>query len=163
MGCGFDTQEKIDKYVGLFNEDDAKVNPDGKLIQLVYADQYPDYVNPTADPTLVGVGTDGNTGGEGHKTGAILLTATTALFTFNGGGFIVCMPSCKQYDICMSSESTACFLVSDTTSVDATYGNDQEVGPSRSRYSVSKWTSKYYAGINTVTLSDKNNGYKLSS
>ena len=32
----FDTDEKIEKYVGVCNEDDYKVNPNGKLIQLVY-------------------------------------------------------------------------------------------------------------------------------
>lgn len=39
----FDSQEKIDKYVGLCNEADNKIDPMGKIIQMVPADIAPDY------------------------------------------------------------------------------------------------------------------------
>ena len=34
----FDTQEKIDKYIGQANNEDGKIDPDGKIIQLICAD-----------------------------------------------------------------------------------------------------------------------------
>lgn len=45
----FDTQEKIDKYVGLCNEADNKIDPNGKPIQMVPADIAPDYPATFAD------------------------------------------------------------------------------------------------------------------
>ena len=38
-----DSQEKIDKYVGLCNEADNKIDTNGKIIQMVPADIAPDY------------------------------------------------------------------------------------------------------------------------
>ena len=99
----FDSQEKIDKYVGLCNEDNYCVDPDGKPIQLIYANQY-EYLPATADPDFIGVGADGEDfGTEGYLTGAIVLPASSSTFAFNGGGFVVCMPSCTSYSICLSS------------------------------------------------------------
>ena len=46
----FDSQEKIDKYVGLCNEADNKIDPNGKIIQMVPADIAPDYPPTYADP-----------------------------------------------------------------------------------------------------------------
>ena len=69
----FDTAEKIDKYIGIINEEDYLVDPDGKPIQLVYADIYPDYPASEASADFIGAGTDGETGSEGSRTGAIML------------------------------------------------------------------------------------------
>ena len=55
----FDSQEKIDKYVGICDENNYKVDPNGKVIQLVYADINPTYPSATADPYYIGVGADG--------------------------------------------------------------------------------------------------------
>lgn len=54
----FDTQEKIDKYIGQANNEDGKIDPNGKIIQLICAD-FGDYEDSTADPAVKGAGTDG--------------------------------------------------------------------------------------------------------
>ena len=69
----FDTQAKIDKYVGLCNEDDYTVDPNGKIIQMVFANITPDYPETTADPDAYGVGTDAEFGSDGAKKGAIII------------------------------------------------------------------------------------------
>lgn len=100
----FDTQEKIDKYVGLCDEENYCVDSDGKPIQLVYADIYPDYPQATADPFFWGVGTDGEDfGTAGYLTGALVLPGSSGLTQTNGGGFVVCMPSCSSFSICLST------------------------------------------------------------
>lgn len=101
----FDTQAKIDKYVSTANEDDNKLDLNGKVIQMLYADQAPDYPATTVDVNQAGVGTDGEPGGAGHKTGAIILQPASAIMTPNGGRFIVRMPSCTEYSICYSCEN----------------------------------------------------------
>lgn len=119
----FDTDEKIEKYIGLCNEDDYKVNPNGKLIQLVYADQYPDYPAPYADSWFMGAGTDGNLEGEGALTGSIVLPGASANMTANGGGFVVCMPSCKSYSISLSSEAKMFVRMLATKDVNTSFSN----------------------------------------
>ena len=100
----FDSQEKIDKYVGICDENNYKVDPNGKVIQLVYADINPTYPSATADPYYIGVGADGEDyGTEGYKTGALVIPGSSGIMTTNGGGFVVCMPSCSSYSICLSS------------------------------------------------------------
>ncbi len=102
----FDTAEKIEKYIGVINENDYVVDPEGKPIQLVYADiMSDDYPASEASAEFVGAGTDGETGSEGSRTGAIMLQPSSASMTVNGGGFVVCMPSCYSYSICYSSNS----------------------------------------------------------
>ena len=98
----FDTAEKIEKYIGVINENDYVVDPEGKPIQLVYADIMPDYPASEASAEFVGAGTDGETGSEGSRTGAIMLQPASGAMATNGGGFVVCMPSCYAYDICYS-------------------------------------------------------------
>ena len=100
----FDSQEKIDKYVGICDENKYKVDPNGKVIQLVYADINPTYPSATADPYYIGVGADGEDyGTEGYKTGALVIPGSSGIMTTNGGGFVVCMPSCSSYSNCLSS------------------------------------------------------------
>ena len=103
----FDSQEKIDKYVGTCDEENYCVNPNGKPIQLIYADYQPDYPSATADPTFVGAGAEGELGAEGARTGALIIPGASSFAGTNGGGFVVLMPSCASYDICMSCEEQA--------------------------------------------------------
>lgn len=100
----FDTQEKIDKYVGLCNEADNKIDPNGKIIQMVPADIAPDYPATSADPFWQGAGEDGEIGSAGFRTGAIVTASASANMSANGGGFVVLMPSCTTYSICLSRE-----------------------------------------------------------
>lgn len=117
----FDTQAKIDKYVSVGNEDDNKVDPNGKLVQILYADLAPDYPAPTTDPTVKGAGTDGDLGTDGCKTGAIILPASSAVTNYNGGRFVICMPDgCTSLSICYSCESYVYCRLSSSNNVDAT-------------------------------------------
>ena len=103
----FDTQAKIDKYVGRINEDDNKANLNGKLIQMVAANQPPLYPETTVSPDYIGIGKDGKKGTEMSRKGAIMLQPGKGLFTVaTGGSFLVCMPSCKTYSMAVSCEST---------------------------------------------------------
>lgn len=102
----FDSQEKIDKYVGLCNEADNKIDPNGKIIQMVPADIAPDYPPTYADPFWEGAGEGGEIGAEGFRTGAIITAASSASMSTNGGGFAVLMPSCSTYSICLSREGS---------------------------------------------------------
>lgn len=120
----FDTAEKIEKYIGVINENDYLVDPDGKPIQLVYADiMSDDYPASEASAEFVGAGTDGETGSEGSRTGAIMLQPSSGVTSINGGGFVVCMPSCYSYDICYSSNSRVMTRLVATTNVNAPMNN----------------------------------------
>lgn len=100
-----DSEEKIEKYVGTINDDDYRVDPNGKVIQMVYANQQPDYPPTEADANIQGAGTDGETGSAGCRTGALVLQPAKGFGSVNGGGFVVCLPSCATYAICYSSNS----------------------------------------------------------
>lgn len=113
----FDTAEKIEKYVGLCDEDNYCLDPNGKPIQLVYADQMPDYPAAVADAEMYGIGSDGYQYGEIPEEGglpmgmdaikgSIMLPPSSANLTYNGGGLAVVMPSCKEFSIKASSEAS---------------------------------------------------------
>lgn len=102
----FDTQEKIDKYIGQANNEDGLIDPNGKIIQLICADFQPDYEDSSVSPTVVGVGSDKLLGGEGAKTGAIITANASAAMSTNGGGFVVRMPSCTSFNLFVSCEGT---------------------------------------------------------
>lgn len=128
----FDTQEKVDKYVGVCDEEDYKVNPNGKLIQMVYADQNPTYPETTVDPTAVGYGKGGEIGADGAKTGAIILAPSSSLTATNGGGIAILMPSCSTFSINIScSDKVFCQLLS-TTDVNTAFSDYEN----RSAYSL---------------------------
>ncbi len=104
-----DTQAKIDKYVGIINEEDFVIDPNGKVIQMVYANQMSlDYPAPTADPAVKGVGSDAEVGGANHKVGGIILNAGTGTGgdSSNGGGIALMMPSCAELSLSLSCEGT---------------------------------------------------------
>lgn len=150
----FDTQEKVDKYIGLCNEDDYCVDPNGKLIQMVYADQNPTYPATTVDADVLGAGNDGEIGTEGAKKGAIILAPASAISSANGGGFVVLMPSCSTFSICLSSESNVYCQILSATEADTSFG-DYEV-----RKAFSLFNKFGGAGITTKTgLESYSNGY----
>lgn len=117
----FDTEAKVDKYVGFCDEDNYKADPNGKKIQLVYADQVPTYPQTTVDPDAIGFGKGGELGTEGFKKGAIILPAASALGSTNGGGILIMMPSCSELSMNVSYDGMiSCRLLS-TTDLNTTF------------------------------------------
>mgnify|MGYP006939723759 CR=1 FL=1 len=109
----FNSQEVVDQYVGLCNEEDYKVKPEGKIIQMVYADQTPSYPQTTVDPDAIGYGKGGELGAEGYKKGAIILPAASGLGSTNGGGIALCLPSCSTLSMNVSYDGMiSCRLLS---------------------------------------------------
>lgn len=117
----FNTQQNIDTYVGLIDETNYKVEggADAKIVQMVYADQAPDYPATVADINIVGAGTDGETGSAGSTTGALVLQPASASMTPNGGGFVLALPSCSKLTIDYSSNSRVMFRLLATTNASA--------------------------------------------
>lgn len=123
-----DTDEKIEKYVGPCRTTNSGfcVDPNGKLIQLAPAPQYPDYPEPEVDATYVGAGAGGEWGAEGAKTGAIMLPQATGLSAFSnmdGGGIVVVMPSCASFNLSLSCEGSGYVHMSGSTDIN-TYFTD---------------------------------------
>ena len=164
----FDSAEKIEKYIGTINETDYLVDPEGKPIQLVYADIMPDYPSSSASADFVGAGTDGETGSEGSRTGAIMLQPSSASMTINGGGFVVCMPSCYSYSICYSSNSKVMTRLVATKNPNAPMSNslaecepDAETGWRIISATYTTIFKRLPAGINNWEGLEKlNNGYE---
>lgn len=124
----FDTQAKVDKYVGTCDEDNYKADPKGKKIQLVYADQLPSYPQTTVDPDAIGFGKGGELGTEGYKKGAIILPTASAAMQTNGGGILIMMPSCSELSINVSCESKVGFQLCSTTDISTTFTDYQVRG-----------------------------------
>jgi hypothetical protein len=105
------TQAKIDRYVGKINEDAYTVDPNGKVIQMAFANINPDYTETYADPEAYGVDTQGNTIlDEGVNKdecikGAIVLAPASAMMATNGGCLVLNLPSCATIDLMLSSEA----------------------------------------------------------
>ena len=127
------TQEKIDRYVGKINEDAYTVDPNGKVIQMAYANITPDYTETYADPEAYGVDTQGNTIlDEGVNKdecikGAIVLAPASAMMATNGGCLVLNLPSCATIDLMLSSEARMLgrtLMLSSTTGID----NDNSTG-----------------------------------
>ena len=110
----FDTQAKIDKYVGDANSDKLI-----KMIPTAYQEEVePDIFEPlynTASPTVYGAGTDGylpgvdSTGatlGADAKQGAIVLAPASPYTSFNGGSILLHLPSCYHLEVFLSAESS---------------------------------------------------------
>lgn len=133
----FDTESIVNRYTGLINESQFRVTQgeNAKMVQLVYADQMPDYPPTVADINIMGAGTDGETGSEGSRRGALVLQPSSAVSTANGGGFILCLPSCATLSIDYSSNSRVMARIVATTNpaadmnqVAATYSLDDARG-----------------------------------
>ena len=116
----FDTEAKIAKYVGNatdkqdangFDWENYTVNPNGKYIQLAYANISPDYPESFANEGIPGTDAAGYVEGEEQyvegqaKTGAIVLAGASAMMSTNGGCLILNLPSCSTISLFMSSES----------------------------------------------------------
>lgn len=107
-----DTQAKIDKYVGAFDEDNYTVNPNGKPIQMAFANITPDYPETVADPTVAGTDEAGYIEGQEQytpgqaKTGAIVIAGASAQMSTNGGCLILNLPSCSTISLYLSSEAS---------------------------------------------------------
>ena len=119
----FDTQEKIDKYIGICDEEYYKVDPNGKPIQLIYADILPDYPATIADPYQEGAGTDGEIGTDGCRTGSIIVAGSSNNMEPKGGGFVVLMPSCSTFSICLSCEGSTYVRMMSSKDVNKTFTN----------------------------------------
>ena len=119
------SQNVINKYVGIIDETNYKADAtnSAKIVQMVYANQYPDYPATTADPTIVGAGTDGTIGSAGSTTGAIILQPTSGSMKQDGGGFILAIPSCSTLSIDYSSQSKVMARILATTNPDADMNN----------------------------------------
>ena len=107
------TQEKIDKYVGVIDEDNYTVDPNGKVIQMAYANITPDYPATVADPEAYGVDKKGKyfTDEEANKDeiikgGIILASASGILGNTNGGCLVLNLPSCSSIGLYLSSEGS---------------------------------------------------------
>lgn len=123
------TQEKIDRYVGKINEDVYTVDPNGKVIQMAFANINPDYTETYADPEAYGVDTQGNTIlDEGVNKdecikGAIVLAPASAMMATNGGCLVLNLPSCATIDLMLSSEAR---MLGRTLMLSSTNGIDND-------------------------------------
>lgn len=119
----FDTQAKVEKYVGICDEENYKADPNGKKIQMIYANQLPTYPQTTVDPDAIGYGKGGELKAEGYKKGAIILPAASAIGATNGGGILIMMPSCSELSINVSCEGMVnCRLLS-SADVNTAFGD----------------------------------------
>lgn len=170
----FNTQEKIDKYVGLFNKDDYTVDPNGKVVQLVFANITPDYTLTIADPEVYGVDKAGNySEDEGCNQdelikGAIVLApASGTMGTLNGGCLILNLPSCSTISLYLSSESSTymrTLKILPTNGIDnddSPAGGDPWTGSTKAIYSkASMFSTLSGAGhYKWETAATENNGY----
>ncbi len=88
----FDTQAKIDKYVG-----------EGKLIEIYDGMNSGSEVATIAADTIKGAGTDKLYAGTDHKTGAIRLGKSSGAAVANGGFIEMKLPSCVTFAVFLSS------------------------------------------------------------
>lgn len=109
----FDTQAKIDKYVGDANSDKIiKMVPTKYQVE-VEPDIFENLKN-TASPTVYGAGTDGylpgvdengTAVGADAKQGAIVLAPASGAGQQNGGGILMYLPSCYYCEVFLSAET----------------------------------------------------------
>ena len=102
----FDTQEKIEKYVGFQGVGE---NPKIMLLSATFENADQGYDEPTTDPTLKGYNAEGVQGGEGSWTGAISLCGgsfTNGSDSPDGGAFMLQLPDLAQFDLKLSTEGS---------------------------------------------------------
>lgn len=104
----FDTQEKIDKYVRYYSSKQIGSNaPRIYLLSSTFENENGEWAEPYADPDVQGYNAEGVEGGEGSKTGAIVLSpgsSSMGTITPDGGAFLLWLPDCAQFDLCISQE-----------------------------------------------------------
>lgn len=104
----FDTQAKIDKYVGFSG---MGPNPKIMLYTSTWMDNDGMFAEPECDPTAIGWNAAGELGGDGAKTGAIILSvASPSGSEFiadepTGGGIMLWLPDCAEFDLFLSTSS----------------------------------------------------------
>jgi hypothetical protein len=151
------TQEKIDKYVGKINEDAYTVDPNGKTIQMAFANINPDYPETYADPDAYGVDTQGNTIlDEGVNKdecikGAIVLAPASAQSSVNGGCLVLNLPSCATIDLILSSEAS---MLGRTLMISPNNGIDNDNTPAGGE----SWTGDTKVIYSKATLFGKLHG-----
>ena len=154
----FDTQEKIDKYVGLCDEENYRVDPNGKPIQLIYADIMPDYPQSTADPYWIGAGEGGEIGAAGSRTGALKLAASSSNMEPKGGGFVVLMPSCTTYSICLSREGKTCVRMMASKDITESFTNYDVISATYATVFKPLFRGGIYTWTGIETLDNGNDG-----
>jgi hypothetical protein len=96
----FDSAEKISKYCGI----DSKFKI--QLVDATYENDSFEYPETYGDPTVQGYNVDGVQGGEGAKTGAIVLPESdfNLIYNFdvNGGGILMQFPDIAKLDLFVS-------------------------------------------------------------
>ncbi len=107
----FDSEAKISKYVGVCDEDNYTVDPNGKVVQMAFANITPDYPETVADPEAYGADTEGylitdpEHNLENMKKGAIILAPASGSMSTNGGCLILKLPACATISLYLSSEA----------------------------------------------------------
>lgn len=95
----FDTQEKLDKYCGWGS--DYKI----QLQTATFEDADGQFAEPELDATVPGYNADGQQGGDGAKTGAIILPAAASVSDSpNGGSIMMWLPDCAEISMFISTE-----------------------------------------------------------
>lgn len=141
-----DSEAKISKYVGVCDEENYTVNPNGKPIQMAFANITPDYPETIADPEAFGTDTEGYLfADEGVKKeelikGAIILAPASAQNTSNGGCLILNLPSCSTISLMLSSEArmlgrTLMLTPGYDMGIDDSVGEDKWTGSTKVIYS----------------------------
>lgn len=95
----FDTQEKLEKYCGWGS--DYKI----QLQTATFEDADGQFAEPELDATVPGYNADGQQGGDGAKTGAIILPAAASVSDSpNGGSIMMWLPDCAEISMYISTE-----------------------------------------------------------
>lgn len=98
----FDTQEKIDKYCGFGSK--YKI----QLQSATFESSDGVYEEPECYADEEGYNAAGELGGEGSKTGAIILPngSKNLVGSGDGGGIMLWLPDCAEFDLFLSTENT---------------------------------------------------------
>lgn len=100
----FDTQAKIDKYVGFQTPGST---PKIMLQSSTFENADGEYAEPWADPEQPGCNSEGELAGEGAKVGAIVLTPGSKATndTPDGGGIMLWLPDCAEVSVYVSADN----------------------------------------------------------
>ena len=168
----FDSDAKIAKYVGWCDENNYTVDPNGKVVQMAFANITPDYPETTADADAFGADTQGYLFADAEVNkdelikGAVIVAPASASMSMNGGCFILNLPSCSTISLMMSSEArmlgrTLMLTPGWDMSFDDSTSDTPWTGHTKSIYSkASLFGSIHSAGqYEWATAATDNNGY----
>ena len=159
----FDSQEKIDKYVGLCNEADNKIDPNGKIIQMVPADIIPDYPPPmqtrSGKAPEKAVKSVRKVSAREHHHSCLIGHRKD-----RWRSFVVLMPSCSTFSICLSREGQTCVRMMASKNINTVFTNYDVIS---AKYALPGFSPLFRSGIftwkNIETLDNNNGGYNLQS